>query len=104
MEFYVIVYIYCIDLSAEGKIIGMLLNDGNELQFWIDSVAYDENNALYLNHIDNDSRGMKFSGGFPFLWEYDEENVLGPNIYDENDVYRVTAVDYPNNNIWLEKI
>lgn len=82
----------------------MLLNNGKELLFWIDSLPCDKKSGIYLTYIDNDSKGMKFTGGIPFLWELDEDSIQGPNLYDEDDVYRVVDIDYCNNNIWIEKI
>jgi hypothetical protein len=81
----------------------MLLKDGKELLFWIDLLPCDRKNCLYLTHVESDSRGMKMTGGIPFLWEYDGQKILGPDIYDEDNTYRVTDVDYQNNCIWIEK-
>lgn len=82
----------------------MLLNDGNELLFWIDSVSCDKS-SIYLSHIETDSKGMKFTGGIlPLLWDFVEGIILGPNLYDDDYVYLVVDVDYRNHWIWLERI
>lgn len=81
----------------------MLLGGGKELLFWINSISSEKSNT-YLSHIDTDSKGMKCTGGFPLLWDYEDGHVLGPTLYDDHNVYRVADVDYPNNCIWLEQI
>ncbi len=81
----------------------MLLNGGNKLFFRIDSLPYDDNNGIYLTHLQNDLFGMKMTGHLPILWEQNDK-ITGPNLYDENYTYRVINVDYQQKYIWLEQI
>lgn len=82
----------------------MLLNDGNESLFWIDSISCGNQNRVYLTHVENDSHGMKMTGDIPSLWKHVNHCLLGPDLYDDDHNYRVVNVDYSDHYIWLEEI
>ncbi len=81
-----------------------MLENGHELLFWIDSLPCDRQNCIYLTPVETSLKRIKLTGGIPFLWKYDDEEVVGPNLFDDDLTYRVVGVDYRTNCIWVEEI
>ncbi len=82
----------------------MHLKNESEAQFWIKSSSYGNKNCVYLTPIETKAKRIKMTGGIPFLWEYNGTEVIGPDLYDDDRIYRVIDVDYRHNDIWLEEV
>ena len=87
-----------------SELVELSINKVEERLFWVDSLPCDRLNCIYLSPEADETQGMRFSGGFPLLWDYQQDELAGPKLYDEDHTYRVTAVDYRHNNIWLEEV
>lgn len=85
----------------------MLLNGGKDLIFKInaepDSIE-GWTDGIHLRCLGMEELGLKMSGDFPILWETDDDEVDGPELYDDDDQYKVMKVDYENSLIWLFKM
>lgn len=78
---------------------------GEEHLFKTDCLSMEESyHQFFLRYIGTDPDGLKMSGQVPQLWKYYKDCVIGPEICDEDDLYRVNKVDYDKETVWLQKI
>ena len=82
----------------------MCLKGGKELLFQIDAKpdsieGWTE--GIYLKYLEMDENGSKMEGDFPILWENVNDEIIGPDLYDDDHQYKVMKVDYNNGLIWL---
>ena len=59
---------------------------------------------LYLKFIGEEAPGFKMQGVFPKLWKMKNSKVIGPELINEEGIYRITAIDYPKGFIWINQL
>jgi hypothetical protein len=59
---------------------------------------------LYLRFMGKDSIGLKMHGVFPNLWKVKDNKVIGPELVDEDSIYKITAIDYNKGYIWVNQL
>ena len=93
-------------LPGKGGAI-VLLNDGKESLYQLnlepDSIE-GWTDGITLKHLETDDIGFKMSGDFPILWESYDDELEGPELYDDDHQYKVVKVDYKNTLIWVLEI
>lgn len=73
--------------------------------WWVDASPGSRSGPtrLALSLRDSDGVVKKMTGDFPTLWKEKHGDILGPEVYDQNQTYKVIYVDYQNKSIWLMK-
>ena len=56
---------------------------------------------FFLRFMGKDPSGLKMRGTFPKLWKVTADQILGPQLVDEDSVYDIVNVDYNKSNLWL---
>lgn len=79
-----------------------MVTDGFGELFLVDTLPVDKTNAIFLTFLENDPSGMKMTGELPILWELLGSELIGPNLYDDDHIYKVKKIDYEQNHIWIE--
>lgn len=59
---------------------------------------------VFLRYMGKEKNGIKMKGNLPRIWTVTADEVLGPLLFDDDTVYEVSAVDYDNNFIWLNRV
>lgn len=57
-----------------------------------------------LKFVGNEPGGIKMKGIFPKIWAMEAGKVIGPLLFDEDDVYEVVEMDYKNNLLWISQV
>jgi hypothetical protein len=81
-------------------------NDSSEIVLRVntDEISEPEWGEIHLQPLGMDEIGLKLGGDLPNLWEMDGEELIGPELYDDDAQYIVVKVDYKNSLIWLIQI
>jgi hypothetical protein len=80
-----------------------IMTFGEERLFITDCLSTDKDfYKFFLRYKGTDSDGIKMSGCMPQLWKYHNNCLTGPEICDEDGLYKVVKVDYDKEIIWLQ--
>ena len=77
---------------------------GEERVFRINTILTNKCNEFYLRFCGTDIVGMKMKGDFPELWKKEDDKITGPQVFDDDFVYKIVKIDYESGLMWLEQI
>ncbi len=69
-----------------------------------DLISNEIRNEVFLKYMGIDKTGLKMKGRFPVYWEKTEKGLSGPELFNNEFVFKAVAVDYNSNLIWLREM
>jgi hypothetical protein len=59
---------------------------------------------VFLKYMGTDKTGLKMKGSFPSLWRKGDQELIGPELFNKEHIFKAVDIDYQRNLIWLRKL
>jgi hypothetical protein len=78
---------------------------GEEILLKVGSLkTNDIRSEVFLKYMGTDKTGVKLKGSFPSFWRKGDNEVIGPELFNKEYIFKVVDIDYKRNLIWLREL
>lgn len=59
---------------------------------------------IYLKYMGTDKTGLKMKGSFPSFWRMGDKEIIGPELFNNEYIFKAVDIDYKRNLIWVQEL
>jgi hypothetical protein len=64
----------------------------------------DIRSEVFLKYMGTDKTALKMKGSFPSFWRKGDKELIGPELFNKEYIFKAVDIDYKRNLIWLREL